>query len=279
MALSLFNSSLLCSASKADSSVSDSSSLTSSAKPKESMQSKGKTEPIGEPISEPEEPIDVSLLNYPGIYEILDIKNNFSYYRESKLLIQRFARHYEGLMDESHESKALIEAFKQQNKQIENFRFLVLKSGPEWADRKVRLEYENKLVQANKHRCYNVKGVSDDSSVLSQSKAKSPTEMKARYSKTKNIRNPLSYNGKVYSSARAAAAGENIARSTVLRHVNSIKHPNVFYLQKEVYGQIPIFAKSEKGLSVLFNSMGECVKANYATSVQYAYRQIKRKVK
>lgn len=93
----------------------------------------------------------------------------------------------------------------------------------------------------------------------------------------RNTRRPLSYNGKVYTSAHSAAAGENIARSTVLRHVNSIKHPNVFYLQKEVYGQIPIFAKSEKGLSVLFNSMGECVHANYSTSVQYAYRQIKYK--
>jgi len=73
------------------------------------------------------DPIDVSVLNHPGIYEILDIQ-------------------YDGLMNESHESKALVIAFKQQNKQIENFRFRVLKSGPEWADREVRLEYEEMLI-------------------------------------------------------------------------------------------------------------------------------------
>jgi len=91
----------------------------------------------------------------------------------------------------------------------------------------------------------------------------------------RNTRKPLNYNGKVYVSARAAAAGENIARSTVLRHVKSIKHPNVFYIEEQSYGQTPIFAKKNNGFSVLFNSMGECVNANYASTVQYAHRQIK----
>ena len=179
-------------------------------------------------------------------------------YEESSLLIRRLGQHLDGLIDESHDYTALAAAFKQQNKKIENFRFRVLKSGPEWEDVEVRKQYEEMLTEANKHRCYNVKGLSNST-------------------EEKNKRLPLMYNGTPYPSARAAAAGEKIDRSTVRRHLKSIKHPNVYYLPKEKYGQIPIFAQQGKGFSVLFESMGECVSANYATNAQNARRKIKRK--
>jgi hypothetical protein len=203
------------------------------------------------------EKLDVTSLKYPGIYEILDVKNNKSYYGQSSLLFRRMMHHHQGFMNETHECKALMAAFKEQGKPIDNFRFIVLKAGPEWEDENVRLEYENKLVEQNKDRCYNNDG---------------------SYGKNKksNIRKPLMYNGKFYSSSRRAAAGEGLGRTTILRHLDSPNYPDVYYLEQELYGEIPVFGKQGNGFSVLFSSMGDCVRAQYATSVQNARRKVHR---
>lgn len=38
---------------------------------------------------------DVTFLNYPGVYEILDTVNDKSYYGETKLLVHRLDQHYQ----------------------------------------------------------------------------------------------------------------------------------------------------------------------------------------
>lgn len=212
-----------------------------------------------EPSNSNLEGLDVTSLKYPGVYEILDMKNNKSYYGESTSLFRRMMHHHQGLIDETHDCKALKAAFKEQGKPIEGFRFIVLKSGPEWGDKDLRLEYERQLIAANKHRCYNTDPDSDNE----ENKAK--------------IRKPFMYNGKYYTSTREAAAAENMGRTTIRRHLENPNYPNAYYLAPEVFGQIPVFAKQGKGLSVLFNSIGECVHANYATNVQNARRKIQRK--
>jgi len=99
--------------------------------------------------------VDVTFLNYPGVYEILDIKNDKSYYGETNSLNRQFMHHFQGLQNDTHDCRALATAFKQQNKEIENFRFLVHKSGPEWLcfaakqDKNLRLEYESELINNN----------------------------------------------------------------------------------------------------------------------------------
>lgn len=93
-------------------------------------------------------------LNAPGVYEIFDIKNNKSYYGESNLLIRRCMHHYQGLINDHHECKGLLEAFRE-TKEIQNFRFLIHKSGPEWAEKRARVAYETRLIKQNKHGCYN----------------------------------------------------------------------------------------------------------------------------
>lgn len=203
------------------------------------------------------EKLDVTSLKYPGIYEILDVKNNKSYYGQSSLLFRRMMHHHQGLINETHECKALMAAFKEQGKPIDNFRFIVLKAGPGWEDENVRLEYENKLVEQNKDRCYNNDG---------------------SYGKNKksNIRKPLIYNGKFYSSSRLAAAGEGLGRTTILRHLDSPNYPDVYYLEQELYGEIPVFGQQGNCFSVLFSSMGDCLIAQYATSVQNARRKVNR---
>lgn len=203
------------------------------------------------------QPVDVPFLNSPGVYEILDTGMDKSYYGETGFLFRRFMQHWDGLQNETHECKALLQSFKNQDKNAGNFRFIVHKSGPQWARREDRLEYENMLVQQNKNRCYNSEAVS------SVEKNVEP------------IRKQLYY--KVYSSARDAARGENLGRTTILRHLSSLKHQDVYYLQTESFGHIPVFAKQEMGWSVLFSSMKECVDAKYATNVQNARRKMKRK--
>lgn len=206
--------------------------------------------------SEPIEIYDVTFLNSPGIYEILDIKNNKSYYGETSLLSRRCMHHYQGLINDHHECKSLLAAFRK-IKDIQNFRFLIHKSGPEWAEKQARVAYETFLIKQNKHRCYN-------------------DTLKTEEKNFPMTRKPLMYNNTRYESTRAAAKALNRARATVLRHIESNKYQNVYYIEEHSYGFIPIFAKSERGWSVLFSSMGDCVKAQYATNVQNARRKIKR---
>jgi hypothetical protein len=202
------------------------------------------------------EVVDVTCLNYPGVYEILDVKNNKSYYGETSLLGRRFMHHFQGLLNDNNDCRALADAFKEQNKQIENFRFLVHKSGPEWQDRNLRLAYEAELINTNRHRSYNTE-------------QEKPTLLK--------VRKPVMYEGTVYSSAREASKALNIGRTSILRRVASDQWPNVYYIETQDYGFCPIFAKQNNGWSVLFKSMADCVNAKYATNVQNARRKIQRK--
>lgn len=91
------------------------------------------------------------------------------------------------------------------------------------------------------------------------------------------VQKSVSYEGTVYSSARKASKALNIGYTTILGRIASDQWPNIYYVQTQDYGFCPIFAKQSKGWSVLFKSMGDCVKANYATNVQNARRKIKRK--
>lgn len=201
------------------------------------------------------EVVDVTFLSYPGVYEILDIKNNKSYYGETNLLSRRFMYHHQGLINDTHDCKALILAFREQNKEVENFRFLVHKYGPEWEDKNLRLKYEAELIKNNRHRCYNTE-------------LERPT--------VPRLRKTVMYKGNPYNSARHAARELNLGRTTILRRIASEQYPNVYYIETQTYGFCPIFAKQSKGWSVLFNSMAECVNANYATNIQNARRKIQR---
>lgn len=206
------------------------------------------------------ERLDVTSLNYPGVYEILDIKNNKSYYGQSCSLIRRLMHHHQGLMNETHECKSLGAAFKEQGKPIDKFRFIIHKSGPKWLDANLRLKYESELIAQNEHRCYNIDRVSTKT-----------TQPK------KQIRKPLMYNGTYYTSDRQAAKALGIGRTTVKRHLESPNHRDVYYVEAHTFGEIPVFAQQGNGFSVLFNSMNDCVGANYASSTQMIRRKIKSK--
>jgi hypothetical protein len=72
---------------------------------------------------------DVSYLNQPGVYEILDVLNNKSYYRESSYLCGRLEVHMRSLRKGNHLCKGLQESYDL-TKNLDNFQFFILVSGP-----------------------------------------------------------------------------------------------------------------------------------------------------
>nr|AYQ94990.1 hypothetical protein [Oedogonium angustistomum] len=58
---------------------------------------------------------DITDSLYPGIYEILDFKNNMSYYGESECLCKRYAQHLIELQNGTHYNKSLLQSYQDQN--------------------------------------------------------------------------------------------------------------------------------------------------------------------
>lgn len=99
--------------------------------------------------------IDFLTFRLPGIYEILNVKTNKSYYGETEFLGDRFVRHIKDLEQEIHANKNLLTAFKEQNKDLSQFCFIILESGSEWNCKEKRVKKQNEYIQQNKDRCYN----------------------------------------------------------------------------------------------------------------------------
>jgi len=65
--------------------------------------------------------IDISAIFQPGVYEILDLSNNFSYYGESTSLIQRLEMHVRNLRNGIHHCRKLQISYNNQNKKYRFF--------------------------------------------------------------------------------------------------------------------------------------------------------------
>lgn len=98
--------------------------------------------------------LDVSFFKNPGVYEILDVLNDISYYGETACLLDRFQAHYRQLKNGTHPNKRLRDAFtKQQN--FDGFRFFLVVGGPEFENAEKLRQYQDQLIEENLHRCYN----------------------------------------------------------------------------------------------------------------------------
>ncbi len=202
-------------------------------------------------------PLDITFTRHPGIYEIRDTINDILYYGETSFLAKRWEMHWERLKTGTHENPRLLKAFKAANN-LDAFRFIVLEYGPEWADSSKRLAKETEYIQKSAHRCYNV-----DQSLPSE---------------TGIIITPIMLFGKRYESIRDASRIGGYSRSQIKRWLANKTKTDCYYLEEEAtpFGEIPIFAQKGDGPSVLFASMGACVKAGYAPNIQNARRNIKR---
>lgn len=203
---------------------------------------------------------DITDLILPGLYEILDKKNQKSYYGETDSLAKRYSDHLRELNNETHSNLSLQKAYTEIKKEsrIDNFRFIILEIGPEWKDKKKRLKKEQEYIELNRKRAYNA------------------IEEKV-FKKT--IR-PIMANGKKYPSVHKASKDENIPRSTLMRYLNDPKNSDFYYLidqENSDYCMIPIFGKKENGPSIFFESYTECIKAGFASNHQNIRRKIKKK--
>ena len=203
-------------------------------------------------------PIDVTFMIKPGVYEILDVLNNKSYYGETQCLFNRFARHTEQLNNGTHDCRALQAAYQTQQNP-DGFKFIVLDFGSHLTDVAARRALENQYIQSNSDRCYNVT-------------VNTPIQQTT-------IR-PVMCNGTRYPSVRRAAEALGVSKNTVRRRLDNPRETEYYYLEgeQEPYGQIAIFGKKNSGPSVLFQSFKECIQAGYASNTQNARRKIQRGV-
>lgn len=199
---------------------------------------------------------DITFTKYPGIYEILDTNSGKSYYGETDCLSNRWSRHWNELVKGIHHNSALLKAY-QETKNSDDFRFLVLEWGSEWNDKEKRVAKEAEYIKQNSDRCFNV----------DQTQNSDPITIK-----------PLMYNGERFNSIREAERKLGRSRSQIKRDLSDPSKTDCYHLTEEIepYGKIPIFAQKDDGPSVLFQSMGECVLAGYATNMQNARRKIQR---
>lgn len=88
--------------------------------------------------------VNISLLNNPGVYEILNVETNCSYYGESQWLLERIQLNFRYLKNGKHHCIALQQAYNE-SKNMDNFQVLIIASGPDWVDKKKRMELEDFL--------------------------------------------------------------------------------------------------------------------------------------
>jgi hypothetical protein len=199
--------------------------------------------------------INVSYLNQPGVYEILDVKNDKSYYGETSYLLGRLEVHFRSLRKGNHFCKALQESYNKIS-DSENFQFFIIVYGSKWLDKEKRVKFQDNLIKTNKDRWYN----------QTFEEMKSPPVSKIRR---------ISYKGIEYPNVRGAvklleSTPDQISRSHLKR---LLLDPNVtyaFYLDSEEdgieHGSIPVFAKKPGTPLLLFPSIRKVLEAGFAKS-------------
>jgi hypothetical protein len=205
---------------------------------------------------------NISFLKDPGVYEILDVKNNCSYYGESECLLSRFQIHLRQLQNGTHFCKKLLDSYQKTGEK--NFQFFVIVSGPEWTSAQKRREYQNQLIEENSSSCYN----------QTQSQ---------RFNYPSTVIRPIMYKGKKYNAVRQAVADKkhvSISRTTLKRQLADPAITDVYYLEEGhvPHGSIPIFAKQKDGLQVFFPSIRAAVQAGFAPNCNVAKRNLDTKV-
>ncbi len=199
---------------------------------------------------------NVSFIQNPGVYEILDPINNKSYYGETSCIIKRLNIYIRTLKVGNHFCKDLQTAFNQQ-KNPNNFKYFIIAEGPEWEEKNKRVELQNQLISENKHRTYNT--------------------IQAKPSKIRKIE----YHGMEYPNIREAVRKIKISRASLYRMLKNPNNKDVIYLENEnegiSHGSIAIFAKKDSSPSLFFPSIKACIRAKFAKSVYEVHEKIKNK--
>lgn len=201
-------------------------------------------------------PVDITFLAYPGVYEILDVAENRSYYGESVSLWGRMKHHYDGLKKGTHDCKNLQASFTAQGGSIDKFRFLVHASGPQLADVAERVKLQDKLIAENQTRCYNA----------------IPNSKKPEQSEPISV--IVIYQNQRYYTTRDAADAAGISKTEIERRIRA---GDSRYEVVHIAGEkgAAIFAKTEHTPSLLFPSILASVRAGFAPNESKASRLLK----
>nr|YP_009184950.1 truncated GIY-YIG homing endonuclease [Hafniomonas laevis]ALO63099.1 truncated GIY-YIG homing endonuclease [Hafniomonas laevis] len=112
-----------------------------------------------------------------------------------------------GLENGTHDNSRLLKAWKTYSTQ---FRFLILKWGPEWNDPVVRKEEEQALIEKYRNESFNaVQGTSSPRGIIK----------------------PLMVDGTRYASSRAAARATGRSRTSLLRDARNPLKSQVYVLE------------------------------------------------
>lgn len=203
----------------------------------------------------------------PGLYVIHCIPINKFYIGQSGNASYRLGRHYENLLVNRSDAKELQEDWNKYGQ--ENFSFIVLASGPAYADENIRLDMEKKLIDLNVGSIYNIAKLSHHGRKVqirwkntifntiaeaSRVSGVSKTQI-ARLAKDPDVSDweriadniedsslglnsekskILSVDGVLYRSMRDAAKQLNISRRTIGRRLeNPTKYPNSKYISND----------------------------------------------
>jgi len=200
--------------------------------------------------------IDISEALGPGVYAIRDETSNKSYFGESQELAIRLGRHKQALDEGIHHNHALQDAWDEIDDPTK-FKFIILEWGPAWYDSDARKAKEAALIEANADKCFN-------------SLPNSP--------QPRDIIKPIIIDGVRYESTRDAERKLGRARAVIRRDLLNKAKPNIYYLEPEPYGSIPVFAQigkdGKEGPILLFHSMKSVADAGFATDTQMVRRRI-----
>lgn len=202
-------------------------------------------------------PVDITFLACPGVYEILDVAENKSYYGESASVCGRMKHHYDALKKGTHDCKNLQASFTAQGGSIHNFRFLVHATLPLEASVAERVKLQNKLIAENKTRCYNA----------------IPNSQKAEQSEPVSV--IVIYENQRYYTTRDAAHAAGISRAEIERRIRA---GDTRYQVVLIEGEkgAAIFAKTEHTPRLLFPSILASVRAGFARNHSKAGRLVKK---
>jgi hypothetical protein len=194
----------------------------------------------------------------PGVYEILDVEKNVSYYGETSCLLIRFEMHHRQLKNGTHSCGKLLAAYKEL-KSSDNFRYIVLAHGPEFETYEKRKQLEDQLIAENVHRCFN------------QTAAE-----RTKYYETRRI----VYKGKEYDSVRGSLRDTEhvkICRTTLMRQLKNPKITDVYYTNEPpvLNGSIQILARKGNGPLVLLPSIKAAKTHGFASGIRAAKNYLK----
>nr|YP_010500062.1 hypothetical protein ODF01_pgp064 [Gormaniella terricola]UWV18239.1 hypothetical protein [Gormaniella terricola] len=154
----------------------------------------------------------VRVIQGPGVYSIFCTKTNKIYYGATNDLITRFSGHTRRLKNGKHENKELQKDWTAYGWSA--FIIEVLYYGPEFENNKTLLEKETSLINQSKYECYNISS-NEKLRILNREQRR-----QERAESDLLVKYPLTINGLVYTSSRAAQRAFGVGKRKLYKKLH-----------------------------------------------------------